>query len=282
MIGRTALAGATALALFATSASAQQTQIYAYDVHGRLISVTRSTGISTEYAYDAADNRTYRATSGSTLAPFSLGGPVEAMSGTWATSNTITVSGVSSAVPVTITGGQYRIDGGIWQTATTTIASGQTIQVRAQAPATTGASRTASLNIDGVTSSFQVSAAGTQPLDTTPDPFDLGSAVSTAGSWAVSKAVTITGINTAAPVSISDGEYRINGGGWQSNAGSITAGQNIQVRLVAQPGLTSATLTIGSVSADFYAATLIIPDPDPGPGTGPRPCEPRPGLLCDL
>lgn len=53
----------------ATSASAQQTQTYAYDVHGRLTGVTRTTGSSsqtTSYVLDKADNRTSRAVSAPT------------------------------------------------------------------------------------------------------------------------------------------------------------------------------------------------------------------------
>jgi len=66
MIGRTALVGAAVLAVTATSASAQQTQTYAYDVHGRLTGVTRTTGSTsqtTTYVLDKADNRTSRAVS---------------------------------------------------------------------------------------------------------------------------------------------------------------------------------------------------------------------------
>lgn len=66
MIGRIALGGAAVLAAAATSASAQQTQAYAYDVHGRLTGVTRTTGSTnqtTTYVLDKADNRTSRAVS---------------------------------------------------------------------------------------------------------------------------------------------------------------------------------------------------------------------------
>jgi len=69
MTGRIALLGAAILAAAATSASAQQTQTYAYDVHGRLTGVTRTTGSTsqtTTYVLDKADNRTSRATGAST------------------------------------------------------------------------------------------------------------------------------------------------------------------------------------------------------------------------
>jgi YD repeat-containing protein len=50
----------------ASTAQAQQTQTYSYDVHGRLITVARTTGSSsqtTTYSLDSADNRTGRTTS---------------------------------------------------------------------------------------------------------------------------------------------------------------------------------------------------------------------------
>lgn len=63
MIDRIALLGAVILAAAATSASAQQTQTYAYDVHGRLAGVIRttsSTSQTTTYVLDKVDNRTSR------------------------------------------------------------------------------------------------------------------------------------------------------------------------------------------------------------------------------
>ena len=50
--------------LMAGASAAQQTQTYAYDVHGRLIATNREVGAdvrSTSYGLDKADNRTSRA-----------------------------------------------------------------------------------------------------------------------------------------------------------------------------------------------------------------------------
>lgn len=64
------------------SVEAQETQTYAYDVHGRLVSVSRATGALgsvTTYALDNADNRTARTTTVSgSLAVESHEGPATA------------------------------------------------------------------------------------------------------------------------------------------------------------------------------------------------------------
>ena len=62
---RIVLMGAAAAAFIvgASAASAQETQTYAYDVHGRLTAVTRTTASTTRtttYTLDKADNRTSR------------------------------------------------------------------------------------------------------------------------------------------------------------------------------------------------------------------------------
>lgn len=57
------------IVLTAGAASAQQTQTYTYDVHGRLTDSARTTGSSsqtTSYVLDKADNRVSRSTSAPT------------------------------------------------------------------------------------------------------------------------------------------------------------------------------------------------------------------------
>ncbi len=66
MIYRVVLLGGAIMAVLTTTAFAQQTQTYSYDVHGRLTSATRTTGASNQttiYALDKANNRTSRAVS---------------------------------------------------------------------------------------------------------------------------------------------------------------------------------------------------------------------------
>jgi len=59
----TATASSLMMLGFANAAFAQETQAYTYDVHGRLITVVRTSGATsqtTTYVLDKADNRTTR------------------------------------------------------------------------------------------------------------------------------------------------------------------------------------------------------------------------------
>jgi hypothetical protein len=64
-----------------------------------------------------------------------------------------------------------------------------------------------------------------------------------------SNTITVAGINTAAAVSITGGEYSVNSGAWTPAAGTVENGDAVQVRL------TSSTLTIGGVSGAFDVTT---------------------------
>ena len=98
------------------------------------------------------------------------------------------------------------------------------------------------------------------PVDTTPDAITFTSQSGTALSTAVSSnAVTITGINAAAAVSITGGEYSIGGGAFTSAAGTVSNNQTITVRINSSGQFSTqatATLTVGGVSTVFTVTTL--------------------------
>jgi hypothetical protein len=64
---------ATAAASLAAPALAAETIAYAYDARGRVVQVARTgsvnNGVTTSYAYDRADNRTNKTTTGSPNPP---------------------------------------------------------------------------------------------------------------------------------------------------------------------------------------------------------------------
>ena len=96
--------------------------------------------------------------------------------------------------------------------------------------------------------------------DSTPDAFSFPTRKNVApGSLAVSKAVTITGLGTAAALGVEKGEYSIGCSGTFTTApGSISNGQSVCLRHVAagQPDtVKKTTLTIGGVSGSFKSRT---------------------------
>ena len=72
--------------------------------------------------------------------------------------------------------------------------------------------------------------------------------------------IVVSGIDTTVPISVSGGEYSINGGPYITAAGTINNGDSVNVRHTsAATGstLTNTTLTIGGVSDVFSSTTLF-------------------------
>jgi uncharacterized delta-60 repeat protein len=73
-----------------------------------------------------------------------------------------------------------------------------------------------------------------------------------------SNPITVGGINAPAAISITGGEYSINGAAFTSAAGTVTNGAEVRVRAIASSNYSttvSATLTIGGVSDTFSLTT---------------------------
>lgn len=100
-------------------------------------------------------------------------------------------------------------------------------------------------------------------VDTTPNNFSFTAQNDVAlNTWLVSEEITVSGINSATQVQISGGEYSINGAGYTSQAGTVSEGDKIKVRLKSNTDYqtsTTATLTIGDKQASFVVATLSAP-----------------------
>lgn len=95
--------------------------------------------------------------------------------------------------------------------------------------------------------------------DTIPDAYSFTLQNDAAPNTVItSSAVIVNGINSETPISITGGEYSIDGSTFTSVAGTLNNGQSITIRLTSGTGFqvsTTATLTIGGVSADFVVTT---------------------------
>jgi hypothetical protein len=284
--------------------------------------------------------------------PFSFTAQANVYPGTIAVSNPITVRGTNTSTTITVSGGEYSIDGGSYTSAPGTVLEGQTVTVRQNASANSNQTSIATLTIGGISADFNLttaavtanpfavtaetgvagdsvrnapqsaqqvnvarastvssnsiavgsidtpaptSAAGgvangqtvptpptqfsastmmtptvgrefgafsvtTVAADSTPDSFSFPSRTDVAlGSDVTSTSVQTWGLETAAAISVSNGQYRINDGAWTSAPGTISNNQDVQVRHTAASTRNTSkttTVTIGGVSGTFRSTTV--------------------------
>lgn len=75
------------------------------------------------------------------------------------TSNTVTISGIGVAVPISIVGGEYNIDGGAFTNIAGTVSAGQSVSMRLTSSSAFSTPVTATLTIGGVSAQFAVTTA---------------------------------------------------------------------------------------------------------------------------
>ncbi len=192
--------------------------------------------------------------------PFSFVAQGDVVLGAVIVSNSITVSGINVAAPVSVSNGEYSLgcaaDG--FTSKAGSVNNGQTVCVRHTSANTPATKTDTTLTIGGVVGVF---SSTTVPPDTKPDAFAFAPVSGvTPGSVVTSAPVTIRGINTKAPVSIVNGEYSIGclASGFSSQPGTISNGQTVCVRhTAAQSNGASftSTLNVGGVSAGFTSTT---------------------------
>ncbi|MBL8515838.1 MAG: FecR domain-containing protein [Betaproteobacteria bacterium] len=180
-------------------------------------------------------------------------------------SNVITISGINSPSPVSVSGGEVSIGGGAFGVGGT-IMNGQTLQLRGVSASTPSTTTAVTVNVGGVVAQFQITTVGAGP-DTTPDPFSF-TPVSNAplSTFQTSNTVTITGIDAPTPVSIATGFVSINGGTFVTS-GTILNGQTVSIRALsaATNGTTvNHTLNVGGGSG-IFAITTLAADTTPDP-----------------
>lgn len=99
------------------------------------------------------------------------------------------------------------------------------------------------------------------PNDKVPNAFSFPEATGVdKGAEVTSNTIIVTGIGSAAPISIEGGEYRIVGSdaSWVSEDGEVEPGQHVQVKVIApdeDDAAKTATLTIGTERAGFTVRT---------------------------
>lgn len=103
--------------------------------------------------------------------------------------------------------------------------------------------------------------------DTTPDAFTFTDQTDVARSTVITSApITVAAIDAAANISVTGGEYSINGGAFTSSSGigAVVNGDQIRARHTSSASYSTAAntaVTIGGVSDTFTSTTLAEPAP---------------------
>jgi hypothetical protein len=99
--------------------------------------------------------------------------------------------------------------------------------------------------------------------DVTPSAFSFTDATDVELSTLTeSNAIIVAGIDAVVDLTITGGEYQINGGAWASTATTVTVGDSIKVRGISSDlnsTSVSVVLTIGGVSDTFTITTEAAP-----------------------
>lgn len=123
---------------------------------------------------------------------------------------------------------------------------------------------TATNSVGSAMAQSNVTGAIASAADTTPDAFTFVDQTGVNPSTVIeSAAITVSGITAATTLTVSGGEYQINGGAWASSATTVANGATVKVRATSSAiELTpvNVTLTVGGVS-DIFTATTKAWDP---------------------
>lgn len=203
------------------------------------------------------------------------------------TSNTITISGMSAAGAISVSGGQYRIGSAAATSSGGVINNGDTLRLVATASSAYQGTTAVVVTIGSFSTTWQVTTQSAPGVDTVPDAFSFASQTGLArNATATSAVVTVAGINAPAPISVTGGTYSINGGAYTASPGTISNGNTVRVQMVTpSTGLTSATatLTIGGVSGTFTATTAAASafnmTASPNPVNASRDIKDGPGTI---
>ncbi len=231
------------------------------DVATGVISGTPTTAGASSFTVTATDSATTPAT-----ATAALSITIDAMSitttslpgGTVGTaySQTLVVAGGTAPYTWAVTSG--NLPAGLTLDANTGVISG-TPTAAATSPFTVSVTDTNTATASQALS-ITIAAPG---VDTTPDPFSFTAQTGVALSTVItSNAITVAGINSPAPISVSGGTYSIDGGAYTAATGTVTNGQTVTLRHTSSASNSTTittTLTIGGVSASFTSTTLAAP-----------------------
>lgn len=193
------------------------------------------------------------------IEPFALVDVTNAELSTPYESNAVVAFGGDN-VKISISGGEYQVNGENWTAMDGTVSEFDDIKVRVTTSASHTAATSATLTIANQSDIYTVT---TKAIDITPDAFSYTDvANANISTQYESSTVTITGINVPATVTPTGCEYSIDGGAYTSSVGSITNGQTLRLRKTSSGSystLSSASVQVGASIAPWQITTKVAP-----------------------
>lgn len=206
--------------------------------------------------------------------PFTFVDQNDVMTGSEQTSNAVKIIGLAKDVSAQISvagvsGSTYSIGTGAFVTTVGMVKNGDTVRVRHNAAPAADTAVNTTLRVGGVSDTFSsitaaspIAIPGATPADTTPAPFRFTDQVDVRqGSPKTSNEITVSGITSSAPISITGGEYSINEEPFTNLPGSVSNGARVRVRHIAARAPdreTDTVLSVGSFSDTFSSVTAKL------------------------
>ncbi|MDT8426755.1 MAG: hypothetical protein RQ733_12380, partial [Methyloprofundus sp.] len=163
-----------------------------------------------------------------TPSQFSFIDQVDVALSTPVNANNLVITGINATTPISVSGGQYAVNGGSFTASPGTVNNNDAVQVRQTSSASYATASHATLTIGGVSDTFTVTTLAedtTSVIDSTPDAFNFLDQVDVAvNTDVISNIITVTGINTAAVISVSGGLYAVNDSVFTSDIGAVNEG----------------------------------------------------------
>ena len=197
----------------------------------------------------------------STPTQFTFADVTNAASNTLVISAPITVTGIDTPVPVSLSGNasaKFSKDNGLTWATSGSVSNGDQVKLQLTTP----------VSVSGLTSSVNVTIGGTfdiwsvANIDTMPNAFSFTSVNSASANTNYdSNSVQITGLSTSTSVSVTgtgSPQLSIAGSSTLVTNGSISNNQSLRVQLTSGPAdgtSRTATVTVGSLQATYSVTT---------------------------
>jgi uncharacterized protein len=195
------------------------------------------------------------------IKPFSFAVRTEVPPKSWVNSERVQLVGFTHTLPLSVSSGlEYSLDGAAFSQAATTVLAGQTLQVRHLSAEELGGERSHTVTVGSFGVPFR---SVTTTADRQPDAFDFGTRQNVEpGAEVESDVVTLEQFSEVIPLVPEGGlSYRINQGAWTNAKGTLSPGQSLQVKHIANQqslGYTKTYLKAGGVRGAFTTRTRKI------------------------